>query len=115
MESEYVEFTVGSNTSENLKEVLSEGEIYVQACERGNIYSFIGTKLFGTNSDANMDSFPDLRKEFYEREKILADLYDVEKMVAFISPHKISSINNDRTYRIVKGGAPFQIINNGKL
>ena len=113
MESEYVEFTVGINSSENLIEVLSE-EIYVQGCDRGNIYSFIGTKVFGTNSDSNMTSFQDLRKEFYGREKILDEKYDLEKMVVFIHPHKISSINNDRTYRIVKGGAPFQIINNGK-
>ena len=113
MESEYVEFTVGDNSRENLIEVISE-EIYVQGCDRGNIYSVIGTKVYGTNSDANMNSLEELKKEFYGREKILDEHYDLEKMVAFLYPHKINSINNDRTYRIVKGGAPFQVINDGK-
>lgn len=113
MESEFVEFTVSVNTSENLRESLSEGKISVHGCDRGDVYSFIATQLFGANSEANKSSFLALRKEYHEREKILDEIYDRESMISWIQPHKISC-DNSRTYRIAKNGAPFKIINNGR-
>ena len=113
MESEYVEFTVGIDSSENLTESLSKGQVHIYNCDRGNVYSFINTKLFSAYSKANPTSFRALQKEWLQREKILDEVYVRENMVSWIYPHKISSVDNSRTYHIEIAGAPFQVINDG--
>jgi hypothetical protein len=112
METEYVEFTVGAESPANLTKSL-EGDVFVQGCDKGNLYSFIANTLYQNTSVAHVGNYGELKEEFFEREKILNQLYDRKKMLHWISPHKICSEDNSRTYRIVIG-VPFQIIDNGK-